>query len=309
MISVVVPVYNVEKELPRCVESILNQSHADLELILVDDGSPDSCPAMCDSYGQADSRVKVVHKPNGGLSSARNAGLKCALGDYILFVDSDDYLELDACERLYASAVELDADIVAGEMNECRENGIIERRHTNLDEHRAYTPADFIVTCLQRWEWYAPACLNLCKRSFLFQNELFFKEGILHEDMEYQPRLFLKAKRVGYVSGHFYNYVIRPGSIMTDACLRERRAASLGRIYADWKKTFDDVEDPRLQKFLYGHLAKCYLHSCRELNKHRGLDVDGVSAGFLIKTGIGMRERAKAILFATAGRLYCRLGR
>ena len=94
-ISVIIPVYNVSQYLHRCVDSVINQTYSDLEIILVDDGSPDDCPIICDEYSKKDARVKVIHKPNGGLSSARNAGLDIATGEYVGFVDSDDWIEED----------------------------------------------------------------------------------------------------------------------------------------------------------------------------------------------------------------------
>ena len=95
--SIIVPVYNVENYLNACVQSLINQTFSDIEIILVDDGSPDNCPAMCDTYAAADSRVHVVHQPNSGLSVARNTGLAHAAGSYVLFVDSDDIIDLDTC--------------------------------------------------------------------------------------------------------------------------------------------------------------------------------------------------------------------
>ena len=100
LISVVVPVYNVEKYLDRCVESIVNQTYKNLEIILVDDGSPDNCPAMCDVWAEKDSRIKVIHKENGGLADARNAGLDVFLGDFVTFIDSDDWVDVDIIEKL-----------------------------------------------------------------------------------------------------------------------------------------------------------------------------------------------------------------
>ena len=111
-ISVVVPVYKVEKYLNQCVKSILSQTFTDFELILVDDGSPDSCPDMCDAWAEKDSRVKVIHKENGGLSSARNAGVAAAQAEYIAFVDSDDWVEQDFLKTLYEAAVVYGADMV-----------------------------------------------------------------------------------------------------------------------------------------------------------------------------------------------------
>lgn len=114
LISIIVPVYNVEDYLPSCIDSLVNQSYESLEIILVDDGSTDSCPIICDEYACRDSRIKVLHKMNGGLSDARNAGIKVATGELIALVDSDDIIENRYCEKLYNEMVKYDADIVVG---------------------------------------------------------------------------------------------------------------------------------------------------------------------------------------------------
>ncbi len=111
LISVIVPVYKVEAYLNRCVESIVNQSYSNLEIILVDDGSPDRCPEMCDVWSQKDKRIKVIHKENGGLSDARNAGMAIATGTYIGFVDSDDWIDRDFYEKLLLTLKENHAQL------------------------------------------------------------------------------------------------------------------------------------------------------------------------------------------------------
>lgn len=113
-LSIIVPVFRVEKFLARCVDSILTQTYRNIEVILVDDGSPDNCPRICDDYSRVDTRVRVIHKLNGGLCSARNAGLDVANGDYITFVDSDDWIEPDAYLGLMSKCIEYQADIVGG---------------------------------------------------------------------------------------------------------------------------------------------------------------------------------------------------
>ena len=113
MISIIVPVYQVEPYLNRCVRSLLEQTYTDVEIILVDDGSPDGCPTLCDAWAGKDARVRVIHKPNGGLSDARNAGLTVARGEEIAFVDSDDWVDPDMLERLYNQMEETGADLVA----------------------------------------------------------------------------------------------------------------------------------------------------------------------------------------------------
>ena len=112
LISIIIPVYNVEKYLSECIESVINQTYKNLEIILVNDGSTDSCPQICEEYAAKDNRIKVIHKKNGGLSDARNIGLKQATGALISFVDSDDLLSLDFCQRLLDALIESDADIV-----------------------------------------------------------------------------------------------------------------------------------------------------------------------------------------------------
>ena len=128
-ISFIVPVYKVEKYLDQCVQSILNQTFKDFELILVDDGSPDSCPQICDNYAKHDSRVKVIHKENGGVDEARNTGIEAASGEYAYFVDSDDWIELDAAQRLYRYAKRTGADCVMTDCLICYENGKTDRQY------------------------------------------------------------------------------------------------------------------------------------------------------------------------------------
>ena len=123
LVSVIVPIYKVEKYLNKCVDSIINQSYKNLEIILVDDGSPDKCGEICDKYAEKDSRVKVIHKENGGLSDARNAGIDIAKGDYLLFVDSDDWITSNICEVLIKNANDNLSDIIACNQYESFDGG------------------------------------------------------------------------------------------------------------------------------------------------------------------------------------------
>ena len=156
-ISIIVPVYNVEHELSRCVDSILNQSYTNIEVILVDDGSTDRCPSICDAFVMKDRRVRVIHKPNGGLSSARNAGLREASGEWILYVDSDDYILNDSCERLIAVGAKYDCDIVSAdairEFNGGREYMV----HGSLADGKCYPSRDFIIKTAPP-EWKGQYC-------------------------------------------------------------------------------------------------------------------------------------------------------
>ena len=142
-ISVIVPIYKVEKYLRRCVNSILRQSYTKLEILLIDDGSPDACPEICEAYAKTDSRVRVIHKENGGLSSARNTGLEIAEGEYIAFVDGDDYIHSEMLKQLYHALKDTDADLSVCNLQYVNEEGykiptypdtIIENELLNADE-------------------------------------------------------------------------------------------------------------------------------------------------------------------------------
>lgn len=305
LVSIIIPVYKVEDVLRRCVDSVLGQSIADIEVILVDDGSPDGCPHMCDRYAEADKRVRVVHKENGGLSDARNRGLDIATGDYVMFVDSDDYIEQDSCERFLEAMKETGVDIVLGDWRVSPGKDKPDH-YSSLVEGKAYATKDFILRVLDAGEWYPCACFMFCKRSLIEECGLRFAVGLLHEDMEMQPRIFLAAESIACIKYKFYNYIKRPGSIMKSSN-GDRRASSMREILSRWKVQFDGVGDGELRAALYGYLSKCLLHTCRELHLRNGLDVPGVDKRFLVKTGANLKEKAKACIYAASPHLYSKL--
>lgn len=305
-ISIIIPIYNVESDLPRCVESVLSQSYSNIEAILVDDGSTDDCSSMCDSYKIMDARVRVIHKSNGGLSSARNAGLRLASGEWIMYVDSDDYILEDSCERLLTTAERFNCDIVSADAIRVFDDEQEPMEHSSLVSGKCYPSREYILQAINNDEWYAPAWLNLYKRTFLVKNELYFSEGLLHEDMEMQPRVFLAAKSIAYCAYPFYRYVNRVTSIMNASKLDER-ASALEQIYSGWKARFETVNDAALSKVLNGYLAKCYLHSCCDLG--RVLAVSGVTRSFLIKNSLNVKELIKVVLFVLKPSAYLMIGR
>ena len=199
-ISIIVPVYKVEPYIHKCVDSILNQTFKDFELILVDDGSPDNCGKICDEYAQKDNRVKVIHKENGGQATARNAALDIARGEYIGFVDSDDYIEKDMYEKLYRCSNSNNADISIIGVKEVSELGNI------LYE---YIPKSINLSeILKR----AHAWNKLFKKKLFFENNLFFIENKYYEDLELIPKLFIKANKVCSINDIAYIYLQREGS-------------------------------------------------------------------------------------------------
>lgn len=196
-VSVIVPVYKVEQYLNRCVESILNQTYKDLELILVDDGSPDKCGEICDKFVEQDSRVKCIHKKMGGVSAARNTGIRMATGEYICFVDSDDYISedylLEFAKEIDKNAVEI---IICG-YTEIKGKNKIERNFYDLDLGNIRRN---IV--LRSW---APAAWNKCYKKELFKDEL-FPVGQTMEDLFLIPSLLLKTDKISCINKALYYY-------------------------------------------------------------------------------------------------------
>lgn len=222
-VSVIVPVYNVEPYLKRCVDSLINQTLKDIEIILVDDGSPDNCPQMCDAFAQLDDRIKVVHKQNGGLSSARNAGIDASTGDYIGYIDSDDYAELNMFERLYNCAIQQNVDFVMADYFRVID-GI--KKKKSLDIRKGlYTKQDIVneifpILIMRECVDYGPllsVCHCLYKSDFIKSNNLYFDEEIKwSEDCIYSAILGYLANSFYYLKDEYvYNYIQNSGSIST----------------------------------------------------------------------------------------------
>ncbi len=211
-ISIIVPIYNVEKYLERCVDSLINQTYRDIEIVLVDDGSPDGCPAMCDEFAKADPRIKVVHKQNGGVSSARNAGVDNATGDLIAFVDPDDYVEYDFLEFLYSLMTQNDADISACGVLEVYPSG-----KTSMQWD------DKTLTVFDRREAMERMCYNegfyITLWDKLYKRELFegvrFPDGKLFEDTGTTYKIVHNANKIVMCHEPKYYYVMAPNSITT----------------------------------------------------------------------------------------------
>lgn len=214
-ISVIVPVYRVEALLPRCVDSILGQTYEHLEVILVDDGSPDGSGKICDAYAREDPRVRVIHKENGGLSSARNAGLNVATGEYIAFVDSDDWLVPEAYEwmlgTMKANGVKL---VCAGRYDVDGNTG--EKNIGLCPEREEVISGEAMAGRIFTWDHCdSSACDKLCHRS-LFENHR-YPEGVVCEDLPVTYRLALEAGQVAMLDKPVYHYYHRSGSITTAA--------------------------------------------------------------------------------------------
>lgn len=233
MISVIIPVYNVEKYLAECVESVLNQSYTDYEVILVDDGTTDSSGRMCDEYARKDPRIRVIHRPNGGLSAARNTGLDVARGEYVYFLDSDDYIEPCALEHLAAKAEQEQADVVFFDgyvfFDECEEdNGV--SRYIRKVPYAVAKGRKMLGQLLAGDEYRTAVPLMLFRTAYLCEHDLRFEEGIIHEDELFTFLVYNADGCVAHCHEQLYARRIRPASIMTSSGAL-RRYDSMLRIY------------------------------------------------------------------------------
>ena len=215
LISIVVPIYNVEKYLKKCVDSIINQTYKNLEIILVDDGSPDNCGKICDEYSTKDKRIKVIHKKNGGLSDARNAGIEAATGKYIGFVDSDDYIKEDMYENLYNDMLKYDVDISICGYYEIFEN----KEKIEIPDNQnvqIYNNLEIIRELLLNYKYGVTdhASNKLYKIGLFRNNNIRYPKGYLYEDIGTTYLLFEKANKISYNKKIGYYYIRRKSSIL-----------------------------------------------------------------------------------------------
>ena len=210
MISIILPVYNVEPYLDECIQSVLGQTYENIEIILIDDGSEDNCPAICDSWAEKDRRVRVIHQNNQGLSIARNVGIDVARGDYLCFVDSDDYIDKTLCEKVMDAFSKSRVDIVAFNFYQIDDSGMV-----SIPEHKQ---PKGILSSAQTLEEIIYENLRVHAWSKVYKRELFsevrFPAGHNFEDVGTVYKLVLKSEKVCVLEDRLYFYRQRRGSIM-----------------------------------------------------------------------------------------------
>lgn len=248
----VIPIYNVEDYIEECLVSALNQTLKEIEIICVDDGTKDSSMEIVERYAKEDDRIVVIHRENGGLSAARNTGLRAASGEYVYFLDSDDYITDDMLEILYNECKKEDLDNIYFDAESFYESEEVKQEQPQY-LHYYRRPAAFeqvmsgpeLYALMENLKWYRPsACLQMPKRELLISEGITFYEGIVHEDQLFTIQVILAAKRAKHIDHPFYKRRVRAGSIMTAAkefqssygyfvCLSELKKLVLQRNYQD----------------------------------------------------------------------------
>ena len=215
LVSVVIPVYNVEQYLRQCVESVLRQTYQNLEILLIDDGSTDGSGAICDEYAQKDQRIRVIHQKNAGLSMARNEGLRQAVGAYVYFLDSDDWIDGDAMESLVKAVEENKAQMVffngvsfQGDHTPCERQSYVRKTDYGRD-----TGLNMLRRIQEQKDYHSAVPMLFMKREFLTKNHLSFEPGIVYEDMLFTFQAYCLADEVFHLNRQLYHRRYRSGSI------------------------------------------------------------------------------------------------
>lgn len=257
--SVIVPVYNVEKYLKECIDSVLSQTFEDFELILVDDGSKDSSGAICDEYAQKDNRVKVIHKENGGLSDARNVGTNSAIGEYVIYIDSDDYIDgTDFFEGIYDKA-QKGTDIICYKFRKYFEDSKTFSKcdfaFPELDSHK--TLAERVNYLVKTNSFYCSAWSKAIKLSLLRDNQIEFEKGLLGEDQEWYYHVLLKANSIDGIDKDYIVYRQRANSITTS--WKMKNLTDCIYVVDKWQKQIAEADiDTNYKTALLNSVAKLY---------------------------------------------------
>ncbi|MGM9645592.1 MAG: glycosyltransferase [Eubacteriales bacterium] len=305
LLSIIVPVYNVQGYIRRCVNSLLKSDPAlEYEIVLVDDGSTDGSGAICDEYSSEYDYIKTIHKSNGGLSDARNYGLKNSVGTYVLFIDSDDYVEEHSIDKIYDYIRDEQCDIYC-----CDYYSLCGTVRNDIK----YSPIDtiesgqsFLKYQLERGSMVSSVVQNIYKRTLLTDNNLYFKKGIYHEDEEWYPRVFLAAQSVKYLDVTYYVYIIRSDSIMQQKNLTKHITDFISTM-TGLLQLYEGKIDVALFNLLKDNLVDKYLSIYARGNFGRGTR-DIVLPGKYLKKGlVHKKTKMKLRIFMISRSLFCKI--
>lgn len=276
-ISVIVPIYNVEKYIRQCVDSLLNQTFEKLEVILVDDGSPDGCPEICEEYKQKDRRVKVIHKINGGLSDARNAGLKVAEGQYVAFIDSDDYVDLQMFAKLYNEAEKRDLDVCYCDY--CFDvNGKIRpacKQQENMFLHQKADVEKFLLDMVgtepqfpSDVRYLVSVWHGIYKRSIIEQYSISFESERLYpsEDLLFHIDFLSRCSKIGYLKEGMYYWRYNPCSLS-----RTYTTQKFFRYVDLLNRVKEKLDEHFTEEFYRLHYQRCVYSFFRSIVKYEAL--------------------------------------
>lgn len=305
-VSIVVPIYNVENYLKRCIKSLINQTYENIEILLINDGSKDKSKSICESYVDEDKRIKLYNKENGGLSDARNFGIEKATGKYILFVDADDYIEENAIEKLIYFMVNNDLDILT--TNAYMEDGSNTKRlfdNIDFNQKDIMTGIDYYIRRIERSHFLAAVWLNMYKTELIKSNKILFKKGILHEDEEWTPRIMVAAQRVMYINFPFYHYIVSREDSIINLKDKTKNMICLFDICTDQEKMFQKMEITKKQhEIINDYLCRQYMNACILESVNKDIYAKNVNYRFVIRNAKKIKTKLKLIVFFINKKLY-----
>lgn len=315
-ISFVLAIYNVETYLEECVESIVSEP-GNYEVLLIDDGSTDGSGTICDEYERKFQQIRVFHKENGGLSSARNYGLYRARGKYIFFVDADDYLPKGSTGKLIKLATDKNSDViiwnslVVNAENHCIEYCNGKYNHPSLTESRFYSPKEFIMTqLLKTKDFPRTVWLGMYKRDYLLSKCLWFEDGILHEDELWSLQVYLRANKLYFINDELYCYRIRINSIMNKKGKDySKNLESIIYIYNILPILLDYiVSDASLKKKLKEDISKRYLSAIAKYEAYKYPAIaQKIRKKEIFKNACSGRDKLRAFILQVSTKFYCLL--
>lgn len=273
--SIILPIYRVERYLAECIESVLSQDFTDYELILVDDGSPDNCPAICDEYAGKYEKVKVIHQPNSGQAAARNKGLSIAKGEYIVFIDSDDYLSATTALSQIDNALNGYPDVLIYGYKKFFESsgtfGPDECKFPVGAENVA--PSDFLMQLIKADSYTGTAWAKVLRKQLLIDNNISFKKGMISEDIDWFFQVMLNAKSYKALNKALYVYRMRPDSISHSA--KEKSLIDNIWIKENWPAKINSAEIPDDLRLALMHIMSRYMGNLMVLYASYGKEIRG----------------------------------
>lgn len=303
-ISVIIPVYNVEVYLEACIDSVLNQTRMPNEIILVDDGSTDCSGAICDAFSENSDIIRVIHKANGGLSDARNVGIREATSEYLMFLDSDDTILSDAIEKLGSVAEQYHPEVVVGNVVSYYADKVMPKVHS-LQGRELINGATFLKTEMRSGTMYYEAVQGLYEKAFLLSHELWFVKGLLHEDQVFTTLVYLKAERVVPTELVFYNHMIREESISTQKD-QMPNAKAIIQICGILKKEAAEIRDSQLRKMVLDHCVSLYYRAYIDAKLINHPEIR-IAKQYLIENSYSIRNRLRTILYCTSTKGFYRI--
>ena len=302
--SIVIPVYNVKKYLAECVESILSQSFTDYEIILSDDGSTDGSSELCDALALRDGRIKVLHNENGGLPAARNRGIRVAAGEYLIFVDSDDFFISDSVlEKIHGKA---NSDIVLYKYGKFYEGKACPEppsfSYSDIADGDSFD--ERVLKLVEADSFFGMAWMKAVKRELIDRCDGYFMDGIISEDIDWNYKIYLGAESLSVIDESFVAYRQRENSITSAPKIKS--VSSLTYILGKWTEIFEAMPEGALKKAFLGSLAKYYanaliLYSRVRDKEKKKYKKELKSLSRLLSFGLSSRPKRMKMIYRTLG--------